>query len=412
AQNFEMPSDWKGNLSFKLDAPSGWRFGVDIVASQSNEAVAFRDIRARPLTVNGVQQYTPDGRIRYDGLVISGASAAAIRSNRITAGLPTSAEDDLLNLGNSRDIQAYNPGETSWSRTLALSASKTFESINFDLSAALILQDASNFGTITEFATTDSGFYGDQFSAYDPNTSVKGRASNEIENQFKLSGTWTQNFFGELASRFTLFAESRAGRPFSFVMTDAAGSSRGPVFGVNRGDQLLYVPNVDAPDAGNPLKFVSPQGATVFFADAATLANFTSIVREWGLPANQITPKGYGDNPRINQVDFQFDQELPGFLSGHRTHLTFDVKNLLNLVNDNWGLVREYGDSRGGTGNRVVSVQCADASGTALDASNALSCPAYRYSSFNSGAGAVGSNAPNIDTSSRWYVQVGLKYQF
>ncbi|MFX4997840.1 hypothetical protein ABTC24_19545, partial [Acinetobacter baumannii] len=74
--------------------------------------IAFRDLRARPLTINGVQQYTPDGRIRYDGLNITAA-------NRAAAGLPNVANTDLTNLGLNGDIQAYNPSQKSWNETVA-----------------------------------------------------------------------------------------------------------------------------------------------------------------------------------------------------------------------------------------------------------------------------------------------------
>jgi hypothetical protein len=403
APNFKMPSDWKGNLAFKYDK-FGARFGVDLIASVSQDNVAFRDIRARPLTVNGVQQVLPDGRIRYDGLNVSAAQ-------RTINGLPVSTNPDLVNLGSSRDIQAYNPGKDNWSRTLALSASKSWESLGIEADVAYIVQKAENFGALTEFSTTDSGFYGDAFSSEDPNTSTTGIASNRIRDTFKASVSYRKNLFGDLKSKFSLFGESRAGRPFSFVGTDASSSSRGPVFGVNRSDQLLYVPNVNSPDAGNPLKFTSPSGTVVFFDNATTLANFKNVVANFRLPVNGIVPKGYGENPRINQIDFQFDQELPAFREKDTLHLTMDVKNVLNLLNNRWGLVQEYGDSRGGTGNRVVSVSCATVTGTAIGADTAL-CPAYRYTNFNSSPGSVGSGIKNQDTSSRWYLQVGLKYAF
>ena len=414
APDFEIPSDYKANLLAKYEVGDGWNLGFDFVGARSNQSLAFRDIRARRLTINGAQQYTPDGRIRYDGLNITSA-------NRTTGGLPVSTDADLVNLGGSTDLQAFNPGTESWSNTYAFSVGKLFENQNLDVSLAYVHQDAENFGALSEFSTTAGGFYNDQFSSYDPNTSVSGIASNRIKDQFKATLGWEHDFVGDLKSRFTLFAESRSGRPFSFLMTE---TGRGPVFGVNRQDQLLYVPDINTPSAASgagALKFVSPaaisatgQPVTVFFADQATLTGFAGVVNKFGLPVNAITAKGSGENPDIHQLDFQYSQELPTFFEGHKMLFTFDVKNLLNLVNEEWGLVEEYGDSRGGTGNRVVTVQCADPATGAAVANTSAACGAYRYSAFNTNAGTVGATngQGNIDTSSRWYIQLGLKYQF
>lgn len=412
APDFSIPSDWKANLAFQYNAPWDIQLGLDIVGAVSNDSLAFKDVRARNLTINGKQQYTPDGRIRYDGLNITAA-------NRALLGLPNPTNPDYTNLGSATDLEAYNPTTGSWSSTVALSASKSFDSLGLDVSFAYVYQDAENYGALSEFSTTPGGFYNDQFSSEDPNTATKGRSTNRIKDQYKLTMSWEHKFFANASTRMTLFAEARSGRPFSFLMTDP-GSTRGSVFGVARGDQLLYVPDVNNPDASNALKFVSPNvnsntGApvTVFFDSATTLNNFKNSVGRFGLPVNTIVGKNTGVNPDVNQIDFQFAQEIPAYLfEGHKLIFTADVKNLLNLLNNKWGVVKEFTDSRGGSGNRLVSVQCADpATGVAIPNSSAA-CSAYRYSSFNSNPGAPGSNNPTVDTSSRWYVQLGLKYQF
>ena len=96
-------------------------------------------------------------------------------------------------------------------------------------------------------------------------------------------------------------------------------------------------------------------------------------------------------------------QELPAFSTGHKFRVTLDVSNLLNLLNDEWGIVEEYTDV-----NNVVSVQCATAAGAAVPTGD-FSCPRYRYSSFNSG-----SLVENIDNNGKslWTIQVGLRYEF
>jgi hypothetical protein len=429
APDFEMPADWKANLSFKTSRWN-WDFGIDAVATWSETNIAFRDIRARRLTqkdANGVYQqlYTPDGRIRYDGLQIGTATstAAQINAQRDVLGLNKSPNDDLANLGSNGDIQAYNPHDQNWNTTVAFSAGTKWK--NIDLFASYVVQDGKGFGGISEFGTTAGGnsnsgnYYADQVSGQDPNTSVKGRATNLIEEAFKFQLGYKHEFIKGWESRFTLFGESRTGRPISFLMSDprsAAGgfgggsTSRGQVFGVYRDDQLLYVPNLSSPDALNPLKFTSPTGTTVYFANATALAQFRSLVTQFNLPQGRITPKGFGQNPRVNRIDFQYAQDIPGPLPGHHLLFTVDIANLGNLINKKWGVIKEYSNSRAGA--VLVNASCGDATGAAPTAVNPVACQSYVYSYTN--ANAVTQSKPNIvdQTASLWQVELGLKYKF
>lgn len=420
APGFDMPSDWKANVSFKTSRWH-WDFGVDAVAVMSNTNIAFRDLRARPLTINGVQQYTPDGRLRYDGLQIAGATPALVNQNRAALGLDVDPNNnpDLANVGSNGDIQAFNPKEQNWFSTIAFSASTSWK--GFDIFAAYTIQNGVNYGGIGEFATTEGGnsssgnLYADQVSKYDPNTSVKGRDGNEIKQAIKLNVSYKREFVKGLETRFTLFGESRSGRRVNFLMSDPALSSgRGQVFGVYADDQLLYVPNLGAPSATNPLQFTSPNGTTVFFKTSQDLAAFKSLVSQFGLPQGGIVPKGFGQNPHVDRFDFQFSQELPGPVEGHKVIFTVDIANLGNLLNKKWGVVKEYSNSR--AGQALVNVTCADANGVAPTAANPATCASYVYGYSSVG----GSNNPLTDSkpftidpaSSLWQIELGLKYKF
>ncbi len=413
APGFDMPADWKANLSFKT-SKWNWDFGVDAVVTQSAVNIAFRDIRARLLTVNGVQQYTPDGRLRYDGLSIPGATPALVTAARTTLGLPTSSNPDLANIGANGDIQAYNPSEQNWNSTVAFSAGTKWR--NFDVFAAYVFQNGTNYGGISEFGTTEGGnsssgnYYADQVSKRDPNASVKGTAGNVIKEALKLQLSYKRELFKGFESRFTLFGESRSGRRINFLMSDPSLSAgRGQVFGVYADDQLAYVPNLGAPDPTNPLKFTSPGGTTVYFANAAALAQFKSLVNQFHLPQGGIVPKGYGQNPHVDRIDFQYAQEIPGPLPGHRLEFTVDVTNLGNLVNKKWGVIKEFSNSRAGL--PIVNVTCADANGSAPTAANPAACSSYVYS--YSSVSAATNAKPTVDTvGSLWSVELGLKYKF
>lgn len=410
APDFEMPADWKTNISYRTTL-YGFNLGVDAVASWSNVNVAFRDARARILTVNGVQQYTPDGRMRYDGLVIPGTTPAAVNAARSAAGLPVATNPDLANLGLFGDIQAYNPSQKSWNRTLALSAGRKVFGI--DTWAAYTWQYGHQYGGISEFGTTAGGnstsgnYYADQGFDRDPNAASEGKSNNMIRNALKLNMAYKAEFVPGWVSRFTLFGERRDGRPISFLMSDPAGG-RNPTFGTSRDDALAYIPNLANPDAANPLKFVDARGTTVFFDSAASVARLKALVQQFDLPMGQIVKRGYGKNPDVDRFDFQYAQEIPVPIQGHSLLFTLDIANLGNLLNKKWGVIKEYTNSR--SGGVVVNAQCARADGTAAGVADA-SCAAYRYSYTTANPASLA--VPTVDqAASLWSVGFGLKYKF
>ncbi len=421
APNFRMPADWKANVSFKT-TKFGFDWGIDAVYSRSDTNIAFRDLRARHLTVNGVQALTPDGRIRYDGLVIP-VGDALTPNTRTTLGLPIATNPDVAkSVGLFGDIQAYNPGVQNWAATVAFSVGKRWK--GFDAFLSYTLQDARAYGGISEFGTTEGGnsgtgnYYADQDSTLDPNGAVYGIAPNLIRRSLKFDLSYKMELIEGFTSRFTLFAESHSGRPLSFIMPDPTTGANGhnPTFGVQRDDQLAYVPQLVNAVAGQPLAFstpnaLAPGGATtVVFANQQTLDQFKALVNYFGLPTG-IVKRGFGVNPQINVMSFQYAQEFPSPIKGHSLLLTVDIANLGNLINHNWGVVREYGGLTSRAGTTIINAQCADATGAASGTTSPV-CSTYRYS-YSNASTPQNAAIPIVDAqASQWSIQFGLKYKF
>jgi hypothetical protein len=342
--------------------------------------------------------------------VIPGATPAAVNAARAAAGLPVASNPDLANLGINGDIQAYNPSEQNWSHTVAFSVGRQWK--GFDAFLAYTLQDGSQYGGIGEFGTTEGGnttssaLYPDQSFDKDPNGAARGKSNNLIATAVKLNLSYKFEARPGWLSRFTLFGESHSGRPISFLMSDPAGS-RNPTFGVSRDDALAYIPNLNSPDPSNPLKFTT-NGTTVIFDSAASVAKLQALVAKFGLPMGRIVPRGFGRNPEVDRIDFQYAQDIPTPIHGHSMLFTLDIANLGNMLNKNWGVVKEYTASR--SGGLVVNAQCADANGVAAGVASAV-CSTYRYSYTTVNPTTIAT--PTIDQQSTlWSIEVGLKYRF
>jgi hypothetical protein len=114
-----------------------------------------------------------------------------------------------------------------------------------------------------------------------------------------------------------------------------------------------------------------------------------------------LAQKNSNTNAPVNRLDAQFSQELPTLIEGHKLKIQVDVRNLLNLINRDWGLVSEYSDI-----NTLARVDCADANGAAIPTNNAA-CPRYRYSSVPTSVTKTRNTGLSL-----WYMQVSLRYEF
>lgn len=397
--SFRMPSDWKYFLSVTFTAEDGWaeswagnfapvfddwRFTIDAVYTDVNNGLLFKDFRATPLLVNGQQQRTPDGRLRYDGV---GGTTAQRAAFGITS----------TNPGSNRDIITLNTdrGETT---NLAFTLQRDFD-FGLGLLFSYAYQDQKDMVSGGRFGSTANSLYGGGAAGLDPNEEAYGTSFEEIKHRYKFEASYRKSFFKDLFTSVNLFGEVRSGRPINWVMNDPA-SGRGTTFGVNRGNMLLYVPDFRADPNPNDLTV-----GFVTFDSVATRDNFRRVVEQFGLPQGQIVPKGGGSNdqPEIYQVDLQLAQDLPTLIKGHKFQVILDVQNVLNLINNKWGLIEEYTDA-----NRVISAQCADANGVAAPTGSPV-CTTYRYTNFNPTA-----ETKNLDNNGRslWAVQVRLRYQF
>lgn len=403
---FEIPSDWRASVAVKLGLWDDWNVGLSAVAIRNQRALAFRDLRSQRLIVNGQQALTPDGRLRYDAL--STAQRTSVSGTTVNSSNP----------GSSRDIQAYNPSadDNGYGVTAAVSIDKEWDN-GLSVGASYTYQDLEEFSASARFSSTASSLYAGQFASFDPNTAVKGRSQEAVENNYKYNFGFRQNWFGDLETRFTLFGERRDGRPSTFTMSDGA-SGRGTVFGVNRASggrqqsQLAYVPDLSgsqvALGAGtvgltsdSRVAFASTDANSDGVAD--DIAALRSLVNRFGIAQGGIVGRSTFENRPIHRVDLQISQELPTFKfrGDDRALFTLDIANLGNLINENWGTVEEFPEDF-----RLFDVACAGADGVA-DNDGALTCNRYRISGIN----ANQTQTRNTDAS-RWFIQIGLKYEF
>ena len=362
--NFEPPSQWRfsgsvdyeANLGFLGD---GWNVGVDVIYSNINNALEWTDLRSVEQTST-----LPDGRPRYN--VQTGAAGE-------------NTDMLLTNTGFGESWNVVARFDKNWSSGFFLNGSYTFQDV----------QDQNPGTSSVAFSNyTNTAFT-------DPNFAAQGIANYQRDHQFRLGAGFDSELFGDNNTRIEFFYNVRSGQRYSYTMNDPT-NGRSAVFGVNgRGSRgLLYVPNVSSQTAD----------ARVVYDSAATFAAVQALVQGSELAdyQGQIAPKNIAKTPWVHKLDLSVRQEVP-FVFGGKLELMADVENMLNLIDKDWGTIRQVGFPYTAA---VVNVQCLQTVGGAAATSAAQPCAQYRYSSFRAPVEATNING------SLWGVRFGVRVRF
>jgi len=126
----------------------------------------------------------------------------------------------------------------------------------------------------------------------------------------------------------------------------------------------------------------------------------------------KIAPKNIARNRAFTRIDLHLEQEIPTFVGGSRISLFADIENLPNLINHNWGGLRQFGFPQTAA---VVQVSCLNVATvptgttptTAQTSTISQPCAQYRYSGYRT------PNEGAVSTSNSLYlIRVGARFSF
>lgn len=197
----------------------------------------------------------------------------------------------------------------------------------------------------------------------------------------------------------SITAHDKSGNHYSFIYEGWRGGRNYSYMTVNdmNGDgynyDAIYVPTDDEV-ANNEFRFVSEDDKTRFM-------NY--------LHGNDYLKKQQGNyaeaysvySPWVHRIDFGYKHDfvLQTESIKHKLQFSFDVKNVMNLFNNSWG-VAKYLNPEIGSDARILKYEGIDADGVAT-----FSTPA----SIN---GNTKTFTPSYSLGQTWYASVGIKYFF
>jgi len=216
---------------------------------------------------------------------------------------------------------------------MAVSAKKDWETKygDFGLFTSYTYADVDDIGQGTSSTATSNYSDTPRFSYQ---LATPGTSNFETQHSFKVRLRWEEEIIKDYKTKVSLFGTRRSGQPYSYTF---ATTGRDDPFGIreNRADDagaLLYVPT------GISDPFFS---ADSFGGDAAQQQAFFDYINGSELSEfkGQIAPRNAFRSRWSSIFDLSLEQELPGLRKGHKTSIFFDMENIGNLIDSDWGVV-------------------------------------------------------------------------
>ena len=335
--DFDVPAEWKYSVGATYVTDDGYSFTADLLINRKVDSATIRDAG-----IKYSSEVAPDGRPMYEE--VAGRDGEYILTNSDKNGKST-----VISLGMHKSFDFGLDATFGYSFTSSEDANPMTSSVA-----------GSNYGNL---AATDAISPGMATSDY------------EIPHRFTMSLNYKIQLIDNLTTSFGLFGQASDGRPYSYTF-DSADRGIGDS-NWNGSRQLLYIPTVD-------------DTKVVYGADFDKAA-FDAFVASEGLTRGEIQGRNAHNADWWTTFDLKISQEIPGFMEGHKGSAFFIVKNIGNMLNDDWGVMRKGSF----VGNRMVEASINDAG-------------QYVYEAFNDG-----NQEQDIQVGpSLWEVRLGVSYDF
>lgn len=349
---FKMPQVWKTSLAVDYAIPTSFPFSVSVegIFNKTINGVMISDWSMKDAgsyaKFNGV-----DNRPIYPDSFRNGTSAFVLENTNKGYGYSASATVNMTPIPEVNIMAAYTH-----------TASKEITSM-----------PGSNAESAFTYVPTVAG----------PNYIDLHNAINVIPDRFIASVTHNDH----CGNHFSLIYETwRGSSNYSYMLSNDMN-------GDGYAYDAVYIPT-DAQVKNGDFRFVSDDDRDRFMA-------FVHKDKYLSKHQGQYAEAYSVYSPWVHRVDFSYKHDFK-VKAGKTTNilqLGFDIKNLLNLFNSNWGVMKILNLAIG-TEAKILKYEGADADG---------------YAKFSTPKGVTGNTktfTPNHAIGQCWYASIGIKYMF
>jgi outer membrane receptor for ferrienterochelin and colicin len=352
ASDFKYPQVFRTSLAVDKNFNGGWSVSLEGIYTKTLNNVFYQNINSDP-TVDFEWTGGPDNRPVYNRNSLDSRYTAV--------------------------YYATNTNEGS-SSSITLSTTKKF---NFGLNIFAAYTYGNSTSIFEGTSSQNSSQWRGAFNVDGRNNAPLGRSDfalgNRIVSAVSYVADWTKD--GKYNTSISLFYEGQSGDPYSYVY--------------NNGDARNINNETGSTSRNRSLIWIPANSSEINLVDASqweALDKFIEDDEYLSENRGQYAEKNGSRSPFVSQIDLKILQDL-GF-KNHKLQLSFDVFNVANLINKDWGVV--YSNP---FDYRLINFEGYDTDGTT---------PTFSFTE-----GDLGNERFNInDRLSRFRARVGIRYIF
>jgi outer membrane receptor for ferrienterochelin and colicin len=377
-KNFKYPQVLKTSLGLDQKLPGGIIATVEFIYNKDLYAINFENVN---LPETGTPLAGPDNRIRYS-------------STRIYGGLPVATVDNP-NITNAILMKNYSKG---YSTVSTIQLQKTFRSLYASVSYTY-----SKSKTINDGGSIAASTWRDRPVKGDPNAAELGYSNFYQPHRFLAQAFYRREYGNHYATSVGLVFEAAPAGVGSYTYNGDVNND-----GTGGNNDLIYIPRNQSEIVLVP---VNTGGGTI--TDTRTpdvmwnqLNSFIEQDKYMKSHRGQVAERNGAVLPFFNHLDLNVTQDfyLRTGKNRHTLRLSFDMINITNFLNKNWGIAKTFS-----------STSFLKFEGLVTDPADPnIGKPRYSFLYQNPAKETPFTTSYQDNTSilSRWQGQLGIRYLF
>ncbi|MFT4153618.1 carboxypeptidase regulatory-like domain-containing protein [Parafilimonas sp.] len=380
--NFKLPAIWRSNVALDIKFNHGYKLTLDAMYTKTLYDVKFQQINIKDSTV----QYFTTGPTQTPVY----GSGSAYKNN--------TQYSNIYFLTNTKEGYRYN---------LTAQLSKVTPAIKLGTDIALNLNWmlAYTYGLSKDVS---NGIRNSFQSNYELNPTINPEnaslAYSNFDLRHRIVGTIGGAFhWNEMnTTSITFFYSGQSGNPYSLIYTSSPfnNSSNAPLPYIPKNSSDINL--ADITDASGTVTKTAAQQWT-------ELNNFISNDKYLSTRRGKYAERNGLRTPWNHELDLKLMHEfrLSRTNNQHILTISFDIFNVLNLLNNDWGHITFVTNVNNYTVNFLKFVK--DANGVSPGLPSTGYTPTFNFLAPSTGVDHYYTNDP---INSRWQGQFGIKYSF